>query len=454
MKKIISLLLVLVMVLGLVACGNKAPAADAPAADAPAANAPAADAPAADAPASFEGRTLTLAHNDATNIDAIAAQIAAFEAKYNCKVEIEILAENSDEAESLLLTRAATGNLPDVFTASVGAKLQEFDPAANLYDMSGNAFVDRLTDDFIAACDGPNGEVYGVPLRTVNVAGVFYNKPAYEKLGLKVPTTWEELMANCQAIKDNSDADPVAGAYATAAGCQILFLSQYFYVKQENADFAQQYTNKEIALADSPAYMRGLEKLYEISEKGYINDDPLSMSFADSAVAVAEGTAVHTFARTNLLSQVMDLCPERAEDIGFFPLPDQAGNDLGVAVWLPTCWCISKNTENADMALALMDFLVSDEGLAAFANTVTMAGAFAVKGANLPENVPSAIREAQDWVGRSSTTVMEYDCDIKGANLPTFLAMVGTGDMTPADAIVEIEADNAIDAQQKGVAGW
>ena len=51
MKKIISLLLVLVMMLGLVACGAKAPVADAPAADAPAADAPAADAPAADAPA-------------------------------------------------------------------------------------------------------------------------------------------------------------------------------------------------------------------------------------------------------------------------------------------------------------------------------------------------------------------------------------------------------------------
>ena len=52
MKKLIALLLALVMVCGLVACGNNdAPAADAPAADAPAADAPAADAPAADEPA-------------------------------------------------------------------------------------------------------------------------------------------------------------------------------------------------------------------------------------------------------------------------------------------------------------------------------------------------------------------------------------------------------------------
>lgn len=51
MKKLIALLLAVVMVLGMAACGSKAPAADAPAADQPAADAPVADAPAADAPA-------------------------------------------------------------------------------------------------------------------------------------------------------------------------------------------------------------------------------------------------------------------------------------------------------------------------------------------------------------------------------------------------------------------
>ena len=56
MKKLIALLLALVMVIGLVACGaNDAPAAEAPKADAPAADAPAADAPAADAPAADDG---------------------------------------------------------------------------------------------------------------------------------------------------------------------------------------------------------------------------------------------------------------------------------------------------------------------------------------------------------------------------------------------------------------
>ena len=51
MKKLIALLLALVMVLGLAACGAKTPAADTPATDAPVADAPVADEPVADEPA-------------------------------------------------------------------------------------------------------------------------------------------------------------------------------------------------------------------------------------------------------------------------------------------------------------------------------------------------------------------------------------------------------------------
>ena len=68
MKKLIALLLALVMVIGLVACGAKdEPAADAPAADEPAADAPAADEPAADAPAADDGMTFAIVPKSAGN---------------------------------------------------------------------------------------------------------------------------------------------------------------------------------------------------------------------------------------------------------------------------------------------------------------------------------------------------------------------------------------------------
>ena len=66
MKKLIALLLALVMVIGLVACGAKAPEAEAPKADAPAVEAPEAEAPEAEAPAA-EGMTFAIIPKSAGN---------------------------------------------------------------------------------------------------------------------------------------------------------------------------------------------------------------------------------------------------------------------------------------------------------------------------------------------------------------------------------------------------
>ena len=69
MKKLLALLLALVMVIGMVACGAKeAPKADAPATQ-PAADAPADDTPAADSAKPYEGATVTWWHYPFTGED-------------------------------------------------------------------------------------------------------------------------------------------------------------------------------------------------------------------------------------------------------------------------------------------------------------------------------------------------------------------------------------------------
>ena len=78
--------------------------------------------------------------------------------------------------------------------------------------------------------------MYCIPLTTSNVAGCFYNKKVYEDLQLEIPLTWEEFLNNCEIIKTQTDKVPVVTPYSDGAGSQILFLSQYFYVHQEDPD--------------------------------------------------------------------------------------------------------------------------------------------------------------------------------------------------------------------------
>ena len=412
---------------------------------------------AADGGGSYEGVTLQVAHNlTDSNADSFEEQFRIFEEKTGCKVEVERLSSDADEMESVLLVRAATGNLPDVWVNSVGAKLEAMSPKENCYDLSGEAWVtERVNKDYLSiVTDADNGMIYGVPSMPSNVAGVFYNKKVYEELNLPIPATWEEFLENCQVIKDTTDKNPVMSQYSNPSGCQILFLSQYYYVRDDEPDFARKYTNREIELHESDAYMRGLTKMYDIWEKGYQNDNPLEISWEDAALAIAEGNSVHIFCRTNIMSTVTTVAPDAVEDIGFFPLPDEDASGLGVGTWMPAAWCISKNSANTEAAVALLEFLTTNEGVDAYCAKTMPTGAFMLNGVELPDTVSTAVKEAQDWASKASTPVMEYYCNIKGSNMATILSMVGTGQYTPKEAIAEIEADNTIDAQQKEIAGW
>ena len=123
---------------------------------------------------------------------------------------------------------------------------------------------------------------------------------------------------------------------------------------------------------------------------------------------------------------------------------------------MPPAWCMNANidAEKEACALALMEFLTTSAAVDAYCTKTIPTGAFMLNGIELPDNITNAVKEAQGWVEKASTPVMEYVCAIKGANMVTILQMVETGEYTPDEGIKEIEMDNAIDAQQKGIAGW
>lgn len=481
MKKKLALALALSLTMGLVACGSpdESPSGDSggqsgasvsgdvggskdiskDAADE--SDSSAEDSGADDAPEgwNFEGVTLNIAHSTTGEVgDALQAQLDAFCELTGCKIEVELLSSNSEESVYTLEVRAATGNLPDLFQSSIGAQLDKLDPGANIYDLSGQDWIYKnVTSSYLdLVSDADTGAVYCIPLTTSNVAGCFYNKKVYEDLKLEIPLTWEEFLNNCETIKTQTDKVPVVTPYSDGAGSQILFLSQYFYVRQEDPDFADKYTNREIELHDSETFMRGLYKLNDLYAKQYQSEDPLAVSFEKSATDLANGDAVMTFSRTNILSTLSNVAPDKIDDIGFFPLPDTSPEVRGVATWMPVAWCVSRNIapEKEACALALMEYLTTSEAIDAYCQVTVPTGAFMLNGVELPDTISAAAREAQEWVAKSSTSVMEYSCNIKGSNMVTILQMAETGEYTPEEAISEIEKDNAIDARQKGVAGW
>jgi len=456
MKKVLAMLLALMMVISLAACGqkdssktqeDKTPQQDKTTED----ETPSEPDEQPEEENPYAGKTLTfmMSMSDSNATDAYYAQIAAFEEKYGCTVEVEAI-PGGDEGENLKRVRLATGNLADIYMMSIGSKFSEFDPENNALDISGEPWVNNIAEGYRKVGTYPDGGTYITPSDTSNAAGVIYNTKIFADLKLEIPKTWDEFLACCETIK-NAGITPIAAPYAKTTNTQIPFLMNYFYVQKEDPDFAEKYLNQEIELSDSKAFVRGLQKLYDVADKGYINDDNLATGMDECAIMMGEGTAAMMIIRTNILSTMENNCPEAIADMDFFPLPDVDPEGRGICYWMPMGYVINREAKEPELAKKWCEFVTSQEGIDAYCSVVNPAGTFMVNNVTMPDTAYPALVTAQQWVETASCPVMEYVCSIKGSNQATITSMVATGSITAEDGCQQIAEDNVIDAQQKGL---
>jgi len=204
MKKLIALLLALVMVLSLVACGAKKE--ETPKADAPAADAPAADAPAADAPAA-EGEVVLTMMNIWCGADSKAAGwtdiVNAFNAEYEGKYEVKLEDQaDYDAYVEKMKALISSGDTPDLFTFKAD-RLNDYcgtGELMNLTDAVYNSEVgNRISQDTLKASEY-EGTLYCLPYETA-IIPLMYNTKLFENAGATIPTSYDELYAAGDLIR-------------------------------------------------------------------------------------------------------------------------------------------------------------------------------------------------------------------------------------------------------------
>ena len=105
------------------------------------------------------------------------------------------------EGDALVKSQLASGTMTDVFAYNVGALMQAIDPVRNLVNLKNEPWMKSVNTGFIPSATGADGGVYAAPFGTAMGGGILYNKRIYSKLGLQIPLTWKEFMANNAKIK-------------------------------------------------------------------------------------------------------------------------------------------------------------------------------------------------------------------------------------------------------------
>lgn len=399
-----------------------------------------------------EPETLTFLIDNQTQVDGIKAITDAFEEKYNIKTEFETRPGGS-EGDNIVKTRLATGDMADLVWYNSGSLLQALNPEQNFVDLSEEPFMENVMDNFKEAVS-VNGKVFGIPGNATNAGGWLYNKKVYEELGLSVPKTWDELMANNEKIKQ-AGKTPVIGTFKDSWTSQLIFLADNYNVLAENPNFPEEFTANKAKIADTPAALRSFEKLEEIYKAGYFNEDFLATNYDAGLKMLAEGTGAHYPMLTFALAPLATNYPDQINDIGFFPQPGDSADKNGLTVWMPGAVYLNKNSENIDAAKKWMEFYVSQEAVDLSTSKVAPDGPFAIKGAELPDDVYQAVKDMLPYYESGNTApALEFLSPVKGPSLEQITTQVGSGISSAKEGAELYDKDVEKQAKQLGLEGW
>jgi raffinose/stachyose/melibiose transport system substrate-binding protein len=392
--------------------------------------------------------------NVEANVATAEALIAAFEAANpDIKINLDSSGPSGAEGDNLTKTKLATGEMEDLFWYNSGSLFQALDPDRSLMSMAGEPWVASLHDTYIPTVSTEAGGVYGAPAGTATGGGVFYYIPDYEELGLTVPTTWDEFMANNQALLDAGKV-PVIQSYGDTWTSQIFVLADLFNVLAADPDWATKYTNNQAKYADDPVARAGFQHLQDVFEAGFLNEDFGSTTFDDALNMIGAGEATHYPMLTFAISTIGELHPDAAENVGFFAMPGSGAS--GLTVWMPPAIYAPADAEHPEEVKRFLAFVASVDGCNAITEAVVPTGPYLIDGCELPDGLPRAVTDMLPYFEQEGSTspALEFLSPIKGPQLEQITVEVGSGLREAADGAALYDQDVEKQAQQLGLEGW
>jgi raffinose/stachyose/melibiose transport system substrate-binding protein len=385
--------------------------------------------------------------NDLTGPEAVLNAAAE---KFDFELQVEIRPGGTD-GDNIIKTRLATGDMADLFFYNTGSLLQAINPERSIVDLTDEPWMARVTDSFKTAASS-KGRVYAVPAASTMAGAWLYNKRVYRELGLQVPHTWKELLANLDKVQAAGKI-ALVGTYKDTWTAQLLVLADEYNVKTALPNFPADYTANKIKIAATPAALRGFEKLWETRQ--YLNKDALATTFDQGVELIATGKGVHYPILTNTLKNIDSNYHEYINDIGVFGQPGDDPNKHGLTVWESDGWYIYKNSPNVELCKKILEFYISQEGIDIYGSKVKPVGPYSVKGLKLPADSYPAVLEMQTYFDAGKTApALEFESPVKGPNLEQICVEVGTGITEPRAAAAAYDADVQKQAIQLNLPGW
>ena len=305
-----------------------------------------------------------------SNFEALETEFDRFNEFYP---DVEMSYWKPDDYNNLLGTVLESSNAPSIFFSYQwmcgNEKYQQvYDHMEDLSDPQLGLDLDCLRTGLLNL--DADGHLLMVPVFARNY-GMLVNNDLFAKEGLQVPTTWEELLAVCEAFLSKGYASPMMGYSAGSSGCLMNILVYPEVVAALSKDPEALRAANEME-PSAGVYMRpGLEAMMQLIGNGYINLEKcgeisdnytqviLRFFEGDVPMMICTGDTVSGTGKRESQSEAFSKTPF---SYSFTPIPlSEAG---GYFIDSPSIqFSVNKTCDNLDMTNEFMRFLVSRQEL-------------------------------------------------------------------------------------------
>jgi alpha-glucoside transport system substrate-binding protein len=296
--------------------------------------------------------------------EAIEGVLDGFRERYP-NVEVNYLPAG-DEIVTRLSTAIEGGNPPDLATVAQPGTIADFAERGVIQplDFALDAATENLGESVVET-GSVDGTLYGILVKVINKATIWYNVQAFEDAGVEPPETWDELLEVAQTLNDSGIP---AFSLGGADGWTLTDLFENVYIRTAGVEMYDQLAAHEIPWTDQ-SVKDALTRMAEIygdtdnlagGRAGALQTDNAGsiakvLTDQPEAAMVIEGDFVPTAVET-------DLEPETGYNVFTFPSID--GSDPAVVA----AGDFVAMFRDSPAAQALVEYLTSAEAAEAWAS--------------------------------------------------------------------------------------
>jgi N,N'-diacetylchitobiose transport system substrate-binding protein len=308
-------------------------------------------------------RALTVWIMEGTNPDSqpfFDELSAAFQQRTGATLDIQFMQWGA--AKDRFTTAIAGQTTPDV--AEVGTTwVAEFGDAGALADLGPRVQEAGLSDSLLPGlveAGTLDGTLYGMPWYA-GVRSIVYRTDVFAELGLAPPTTWDELVAVGQRIKQGRpDLLPLP-----IAGDNEFIV--YPFLWGSGGEVATQNGDSWTSGVDSPQSRAGIQFYADLAlQHGFSTPAAATWRETDLRDSFTKGQSAMIFSGSWTPKAIVEAAPDLQGKIGAFPIPGPTGG-LAPSVVGGSVLSIFETSDDQDLAWQLVEMMCTGEFAAKWA---------------------------------------------------------------------------------------